>query len=145
MDGADLERVVRGNHEIFMLTSDRIGALLAKHGLTYATASALWAIDPAKPPSSMKAMAERLFCNAPNLTFLAGQLIARGLVERTVDPADRRSRVLVLTEDGVRVRAEVMRHTLELTPFANLDSDQLATLAHLLDVALGGASAEEPK
>jgi DNA-binding MarR family transcriptional regulator len=142
MDGSDLERVVRGGHEIFMLTNDRIAAVLAEHGLTYATAQALWAIEPGKPPASMKVMAERLFCNAPNLTFVAGQLAARGLVERAVDPADRRSRVLVLTEDGVRVRAEVMRVTLEQSPFANLDRNQLATLLDLFGVALGAPGGE---
>ncbi|WNV86250.1 MarR family transcriptional regulator [Umezawaea sp. Da 62-37] len=137
MDGSDIERAVRLNHEVFLRTGDRILDLLATHGLTHATAHALWAIDPDEPPPSMKVMAERLFCNAPNLTFVAGQLIAKGLAERAVDPSDRRSRVLVLTEEGTRVRTEVMRVTLERTPFANLDHGQIATLIHLLDTALG--------
>ncbi|MET1071100.1 MAG: MarR family transcriptional regulator [Umezawaea sp.] len=137
MDGSDLERAVRLNHEIFLRTGDRILDVLAAHGLTHATAHALWAIDPAEPPPSMKVMAERLFCNAPNLTFVAGQLVAKGLAERAVDPADRRSRVLVLTEEGTRVRAEVMRETLERTPFANLDHEQIATLIRLFDTSLG--------
>ncbi|PRY44731.1 MarR family winged helix-turn-helix transcriptional regulator [Umezawaea tangerina] len=137
MDGSDVERAVRLNHEVFLRTGDLVLDVLARHGLTHATAHALWAIDPAEPPPSMKVMAERLYCNAPNLTFVAGQLVAKGLAERAVDPADRRSRVLVLTEDGVRVRAEVMRETLERTPFANLDHEQLAALVRLLDTALG--------
>jgi len=136
MDDSSLERVVRGNHEVFMLTNDRIAGVLAEHGLTQATAQALWVIHPSEPPPSMKALAERLFCNAPNLTFVAGQLVSRGLAERAVDPADRRSRVLVLTEEGKRVRAEIMRATLERSPLANLGPDQLAALLHLLEVAL---------
>lgn len=136
MDGTNVERAVRGNHEIFMLTSDRIVEVLADLGLTHATAQALWAIDPAVPPSSMKVMAERLFCNAPNLSFVADQLVTRGLVERVADPTDRRSRVLVLTDEGVRVRAEVMRATLERSPFANLDQEQLESLLNLFDIAL---------
>lgn len=136
MDGSDLERAVRVNHEIFMLTSDRIIDVLTHHKLTPATAQALWALDPTEPPPSMKAVAERLFCNAPNLTFVADQLVARGLVERAVDPSDRRSRVLVLTEEGVRVRGEVMRATLERSPFGNLDEEQLATLVRLFALAL---------
>jgi DNA-binding MarR family transcriptional regulator len=138
MDGSDLERAVRVSHEIFLLTNDRIADVLARHKLTHATAQALWAINPAEPPPSMKVMAERLFCNAPNLTFVADQLVARGLVERAVDPADRRSRVLVLTEDGMAVRAEVMRVTLEQSPFGKLDAEELATLVRLFGVALGG-------
>jgi DNA-binding MarR family transcriptional regulator len=67
----------------------------------------------------MKVMAERLCCNAPNLTFMTNQLVARGLVERVVDPTDRRSRVLVLTAEGRRVRDEVLRATLEKTAAAH--------------------------
>jgi DNA-binding MarR family transcriptional regulator len=135
MDGSSLERAVRANHEIFMLTSDRIVDMLADRGLTHATAQALWVIDPREPPPSMKATAERLFCNAPNLSFVADQLVARGLVERTVDPDDRRSRALVLTEHGIRVRAEVMQATLDQSPLAHLDQNQLADLLDLLDLA----------
>jgi DNA-binding MarR family transcriptional regulator len=136
MDGTKVERAVRGNHQIFMLTSDRTVEVLADLGLTHATAQALWAIDPTAPPSPMKVMADLLFCNAPNLTFVADQLVARGLVERVADPTDRRSRVLVLTDEGVRVRAEAMRATLERSPLANLDEDQLESLLKLFDAAL---------
>lgn len=136
MHDEELDRAVRLNHEIFMRTSDRVVEVLAEHGLTHATAQVLWALDPEQPPPSMKTLAEQLFCNASNLTFMAGQLTDRGLVERAVDPADRRSRVLVLTDDGARVRAAVMRATLDLSPFARLDRDQLATLLPLLEAAL---------
>jgi DNA-binding MarR family transcriptional regulator len=136
MDGSDLERAVRLNHEAFLLTNDRVLDVLTRHNLTHATAQALYAIDPAEPPPSMKVMAERLFCNAPNLTFVANQLVAKGLVERAADPVDRRSRVLVLTETGATVRAEVLRELLAQSPFGNLDQEQLATLVHLFDVAL---------
>lgn len=85
-----LEAVVVANHEMFMLTSDRIDAVVAGQGLTQATAQALWMIDPDEAPPSMKAMADRLFCNAPNLSFVTNQLVDRGYVERSVDPADRR-------------------------------------------------------
>ncbi len=121
-----------------MLTNERIRDLLAAHDLTEATAQALWSIDPVEAPPSMKVMAQRLFCNAPNLTFVADQLIKRGLALRSVDPEDRRSRVLSLTEEGVRVRSEVIRETLRLSPFASLDAEQLAALAALTDATLAG-------
>ncbi|GHH30803.1 MarR family winged helix-turn-helix transcriptional regulator [Lentzea cavernae] len=142
MDDAELERAVRLNHEIFMRTSDLIAGVLAEHGLTHATAQVLWAIDPGQPPASMKALAAQLFCNASNLTFMAGQLLDRGLVERAVDPADRRSRVLVLTEDGARVRAAVMRATLGLSPLSRLDADQLATILALFETALAESTTD---
>lgn len=124
------------NHEIFMQTSDRIQAVLAEHGLTHATAQALWAIDPAGPPPSMKELAGRLYCNAPNLSFVVNQLTGRGLVERSADPADRRSRVVALTTDGRRVRSAVIEATLALSPFARLRTDDLLNLVSLLVKAL---------
>jgi DNA-binding MarR family transcriptional regulator len=124
--------VVSATHEIWMRTNDRIGAALARHGLTLPTFQALWAVDPTEPPPSMKVMAERLCCNAPNLTFLTDQLAERGWVERAVGPGDRRSRVIVLTEEGRRVRADVLRTAAEVSPFSKLTARELGQLEALL-------------
>ncbi|MFD8433268.1 MarR family winged helix-turn-helix transcriptional regulator, partial [Streptomyces coelicoflavus] len=80
-----------------------------------------------------------LYCNAPNLSFVMNQLTDRGLVERSADPADRRSRVVALTDDGRRVRASVIEATLALTPFARLGDDELRRLVDLLGKALDPA------
>jgi len=85
----------------------------------------------------MTVMADRLHCNAPNLSFVVKQLVERGFVERATDPHDRRSRVVVLTDAGRRVRAEVIAGTLERTPFAALDGEELRDLARLLAKVLG--------
>ncbi|WNZ13199.1 winged helix DNA-binding protein [Streptomyces sp. 11x1] len=135
-----LEAAVAANQEIFLRTSDRITSILAEHGLTHATAQALWSIDPAEAPPSMKDLADRLHCNAPNLSFVMNQLTSRGLVERSTDPADRRSRVVTLTDDGRRVRSVVIEATLPLSPLARLDADDLLHLVSLLGKALEPAS-----
>ncbi|WP_016910009.1 MarR family winged helix-turn-helix transcriptional regulator [Streptomyces xiaopingdaonensis] len=132
-----LEAAVVTNHEIFMQTGDRIESVLAEHGLTRANAQALWMIDPAEAPPSMKELAGRLHCNAPNLSFVMNQLTGRGLVERFADPTDRRSRVVALTEDGRRTRTAVIEATLASSPFARLDTDDLLNLVSLLGKALG--------
>ncbi len=80
----------------------------------------------------MKLMADRLYCNAPNLTFLVNQLVDRGLVTRATDPSDRRSRVLTLTSRGREVREELVSTMLQVTPFAVLDPSELSQLAALL-------------
>ncbi|WP_033337875.1 MarR family winged helix-turn-helix transcriptional regulator [Catenuloplanes japonicus] len=128
----DLLAVVAAAHEISMRAEDRIGPLLALHRLTPPTAHALWSIDPSEPPPSMKLMADRLYCNAPNLTFLVNQLVDRGLVTRATDPSDRRSRVLTLTSRGREVREELVSTMLQVTPFAVLDPSELSQLAALL-------------
>lgn len=131
-----LVRAVRAVHEVFMATSDRVAADLAGIDLTHATAAALWALEPDEVPPSMKVLAARLFCNAPNLSFLVGQLESRGLVERSVDPTDRRSRTVALTAAGVRTRAEVVRVTLGTTPLAALGAAGLHDLVALLGPVL---------
>ncbi|GAA1450640.1 MarR family winged helix-turn-helix transcriptional regulator [Nocardiopsis tropica] len=132
MTTPELTAVVAATHDIWMRTNDLIGQALAGHQLTPATFQALWAVDPDEPPPSMKVMAERLYCNAPNLTFITNQLADRGLVERAVDPADRRSRVLVLTDKGRAVRDELVRAALEKSPLAALSDSELRQLMALL-------------
>ncbi|GAA1639628.1 MarR family winged helix-turn-helix transcriptional regulator [Actinoplanes couchii] len=143
MEPADLAAVVAANHELFLLANDRLTEVFAEHRLTPATAHALWLLDPAQPPPSMKMMAERLYCNASNLTFVTNQLIDRGLADRETDPADRRLRVLVLTERGRRVRSEIIGATLRQTPFAALDTAEVAQLRALLEKALGAGPGSE--
>jgi DNA-binding MarR family transcriptional regulator len=132
MTTPELTAVVAATHDIWMRTNDLIGQALAGHQLTPATFQALWAVDPDEPPPSMKVMAERLYCNAPNLTFITNQLADMGLVERAVDPADRRSRVLVLTDKGRAVRDELVRAALEKSPLAALSDSELKQLMALL-------------
>ncbi|GGK73789.1 DNA-binding protein [Sphaerisporangium melleum] len=136
MSTSELTAAVTATYEVWMRTVVLAGPALARHGLTEATFQALWAIDPDEPPPSMKVMTGRLHCNAPNLTFMADQLVDRGLVERAVDPSDRRSRVLVLTAKGRQVRDEVVRAALEKSPLATLTDSELRQVAALLNRAL---------
>ncbi|GAB2501791.1 MarR family winged helix-turn-helix transcriptional regulator [Promicromonospora xylanilytica] len=133
MTTPELTAVVAATHDIWMRTNDLLGESLAEHQMTPATFQALWVIDPDEQPPSMKVMAERLYCNAPNLTFISNQLVDRGLAERAVDPDDRRSRVLVLTAKGREVRAELVRVALEKTPLAVLNRSELRQLMALLE------------
>lgn len=130
--------MVAAAHEIAMRSEALMGPALAGHGLTPPTAQALWSIDPAEPAPSMKVMADRLHCNAPNLTFIADQLVKQGLATRATDPSDRRSRVLELTARGRAVRAEVIEAMLRVSPFAALGPGELRQLNTLLGRALAG-------
>jgi DNA-binding MarR family transcriptional regulator len=136
MTASDLTAAVAAVYDIWMRTVDEITPVLTEHRLTTATFQALWAIAPDEEAPSMKLLAERLYCNAPNLTFMTNQLTDRGLVERVVDPADRRSRVLVLTAKGREVRDEVVKAVLEKTPLGGLTEDELHQLTGLLSRAV---------
>lgn len=142
MTASELTAALTATYDIWMRTVDLTGPALARHRLTSATFQALWVIDPDEPPPSMKVVAERLHCNAPNLTFMANQLIDRGLVEQVVDPADRRFRGLHLTARGREVRAEVVQAALADNPLARLNDDDLRQLVALLNRAVDAALSE---
>jgi DNA-binding MarR family transcriptional regulator len=60
----------------------------------------------AKGPMTMRRLAENLATDAPYTTLLVDDLERRGLVERTVNPGDRRSKLVITTAAG---RAEAAR------------------------------------
>jgi DNA-binding MarR family transcriptional regulator len=57
----------------------------------------------------MSALAERLFCDASNVTGIADRLEARGLVERQSAKGDRRVKALTITPSGLKLRERVLR------------------------------------
>ena len=93
--------------EIGMSQRVKAGAALAELGVGFAQAHALRMLDPDEP-IAMSALAERLFCDASNVTGLVDRLEARGLVERRSAANDRRVKALTLTPGGVALRDQVL-------------------------------------
>ena len=87
-------------------------------------------------PSPMRRLAEQMNCEASNLTGLVDRLEMRGLVERRPDPADRRVRLLALTEEGERVSRETWVAVARRCPLTNLPAERRALLDELLREAL---------
>jgi DNA-binding MarR family transcriptional regulator len=87
----------------------------------------------------MGALAGALFCDASNVTGLVDRLEQRGLIERRVDPADRRVKRIALTPEGERTREAMMERLYE-PPEAirRLTSTEQRELRDLLVKALGG-------
>jgi DNA-binding MarR family transcriptional regulator len=79
---------------------DRIEAALDEHGLSLAKLNVLKALVGAEKPLSLSEVASRLACVRSNVTQMMDRLEADGLVRRQHDPADRRSIVAVITNDG---------------------------------------------
>ena len=67
-------------------------------------------------PVSMSEVAKLLCCDASNVTGIVDRLEARGLVERRSAPADRRVKVLALTEQGAALCEELSRRLGEPPP-----------------------------
>lgn len=69
----------------------------AEFDLSPPLAKALHALSQ---PLSMGELADRLYCDASNITGIVDRLESRGLVDRQPDPTDRRVKRLVLTDAG---------------------------------------------
>jgi DNA-binding MarR family transcriptional regulator len=93
--------------ELGMTQRARAGAALGELGLSFAQAHALRILDP-EQPMPMSALAERLFCDASNVTGLVDRLESRGLVARQPAAGDRRVKALTITGQGLRVRERVL-------------------------------------
>ena len=79
-------------------------------------------------------LAERLACVKSNVTQLVDRLEADGLVSRTADPNDRRSRIAVLTDAGrtAYVKGSEIQMQMEQELFGVLTPTESSTLHELL-------------
>ncbi|WP_306325655.1 MarR family winged helix-turn-helix transcriptional regulator [Streptomyces venezuelae] len=105
-------------------------AAAAHHGLTSTQAKVLAQLNG---PLPMRALATLLVCDASNVTGIIDRLEARSLVRREPDPADRRVKNVVATDEGRDVIRRV-REEMQATSGAldALDPDESATLYTLL-------------
>ena len=80
-------------------------------------------------------LAERVLADPPNVSRLVDALVARGLVRRSPDPADRRSWLLSPTKQGRQVTARLLDHTIteRQLVFDGFADDELDALAAALD------------
>ena len=88
---------------------------LSAAGLTPNDARALMALGTSSG-RTMRDLATEWMCDASNATFIVDRLEDRGLAERRTVQADRRVKLVVLTELGRQTRARVLRQFFEPPP-----------------------------
>src|SRR3954454_6172144 len=94
--------------ELGMVQRMKTGAKLAELGLSFSQAHALRLLDPDEP-MPMSSLAERLFCDASNVTGIADRLETRGVVKRQSAEGDRRVKTPTITPAGLKLRDRAMR------------------------------------
>ena len=84
-------------------------------------------------PMSVGQLAEAIGADAPYATLIVNELAARGMLDRTVDPQDRRRKLVKLTEAG-RVALDRAQAIINRPPpmIDALDDADLTQLAELL-------------
>jgi MarR family transcriptional regulator, organic hydroperoxide resistance regulator len=96
--------------ELFRAQRPRIVAVAAEFDLTLMQANVLHLLDA---PLPMSTLAERLSCDASNVTGIVDRLEARGLIERRGAEADRRVKLLAVTRKGVALRRKLEERIFE--------------------------------
>jgi DNA-binding MarR family transcriptional regulator len=112
----------------------RIEQKLAAVDLSLAKLAALSQLSQAGESLPLGQLADRLRCVKSNVTQLVDRLEAEGLVSRTADSSDRRSRLAVLTDAGRKayVRGSQIQAESEQELFEALTADETETLHRLL-------------
>ena len=106
-------------------------AVIDQTGLPFSRFRMLSRLDGG--PLTMKQLASAATVDAPAATVAVTELEQRGLVDRRTDPANRRSKVVSLTEAGREMldAARAVEDPAPL-PFDALSDDEVASLAVLL-------------
>lgn len=125
-----------------LLLGDRefLVAAWAESGLTPSQGNLLYFLKPGEP-ATMAALARFLGCHDSNVTGLVDRLEGRGLVERQNDPADRRVKLVALTDAGAEFREKALGRVYEPPPFlASLNASDQKALGAILRRARGSRS-----
>ena len=131
--------------QLMQANKPRFMALAQELGLAPMQLHALRLIKPGVEVP-MSSLAGKLFCDASNVTGIVDRLEARGLIERRPAENDRRVKLLVLTEEGNRVRSIAETQMTQPPPeIAALPLEHQRALRDALRAALDGWDAEAPR
>ncbi|MET0896325.1 MAG: MarR family winged helix-turn-helix transcriptional regulator [Mycobacterium sp.] len=126
----DLSRFVFDNRETWRR------AVVDQSGLPFSRIRILKRL--ARTPLTVKQVAEHATVDAPAATVAVNDLESRGLVIREVDPANRRSKLVSLTDQGrAAVAALDAVEDPAPDPLTALDADDIAALRRILDKLSG--------
>jgi DNA-binding MarR family transcriptional regulator len=117
-------------------------------GVPQPVMTTLAVIDGADGPLTPSEIADRLIVPAASMTSILDELESRGWVERTPNPADRRSVLIEITDLGRATADQLLPgiRAIEVDTLSGLTAKERATLLSLLDKVLTRAAevAEAP-
>lgn len=135
-------RVWRDMRALVLEAADIRGRVTRALGMSFFRAKALRHVAE-EGPLTLGALAAALFADAPYTTLAVEHLVRRGLVTREPNPADRRSKLVEVTEAGARAAAEMARITDTPPPaLRELAPGDLTALERILAGALRDRSAD---
>jgi DNA-binding MarR family transcriptional regulator len=130
---ADLDRVWQALVTLVMDTrGDWRRNVSEATGLPFSRVRALRRI--ARGPTTLRALAEEMSCDAPAATVAVNDLERRGFVTRHADADDRRVKIVTLTPEGKQAM-KAIRHVTDRAPeaLATLPASDIAELTRILE------------
>jgi len=117
--------------DFFVSTAPTRTHSLSQRGLTPNDSRALMTLDR-DGGQTMGSLARQWECDPANATWVVDRLERLGYAARKPSPTDRRAKLVVLTPDGRKVKAAIMREFYAPPPaLLGLDARQLAELESL--------------
>lgn len=113
---------------------DFVESRLSTVGLSIPRLAALQRLVDAGGSLPLGQLADRLACVKSNVTQLVDRLEAEGLVTRSPDPEDKRSRLAIITDAGRRIHEDgaTIQRQVEEELFATLSVDDAARLSEIV-------------
>ncbi|WP_377268201.1 MarR family winged helix-turn-helix transcriptional regulator [Peterkaempfera sp. SMS 1(5)a] len=129
---------------LMLLLEPQVEQVFTRHGLRRGEFDVLAALRRSGPPYTLipSELAETLMLSRAGMTNRLDRLEAAGLVERALDPADRRSFRITLTGQGLQLAdAAVTDHAANLTRLAScLGMEDAAQLDRILRTMLASVA-----
>jgi DNA-binding MarR family transcriptional regulator len=130
------------NQQIFDAFAELISHMLARgekvaeqFGVPLFTVKAMHSLEAGMP---MKELGRRMRCDPSFVTAIADSLEKRGLARREPNPADRRIKNLVLTDEGLELKAQIEQVMLAQMPWCHaLDLAERKSLLTLVRKLVG--------
>lgn len=131
------QRIWHGMRTLVLDVDDRRREVAEALGMSFVRSKALRRL--LEGPMTMRGLAERLGTDAPYTTLIVDDLERQGLARRSVNPEDRRSKLVTATETG-RAVAKAAEKILDRPPvrLLDLDAEDLATLDRIMARLLAG-------
>jgi DNA-binding MarR family transcriptional regulator len=102
-------RVWRHQWILVQERGDRRTQVTEALGMSFFRTKVLRRLAAAPEPLTLRGLAELLGTDRPYITLVVDDLVERGYVERTANPADRRSKLVTVTAAGRAAAAEADR------------------------------------
>ena len=130
-DDAQAARVWIGLRTVLLEREDRRREVSQALDMSYVRAKALLRL--AKSPAAMRDLTQVMATDAPYTTLVVDDLERRGLVVRSVNPEDKRTKIVTATPTGLQVAAlaeEIINRPPE--SLLALPAKDLAVLEHIV-------------